>query len=191
VLGTQEDDLVLSYPKPPLESPLLGQPLEITFLCREEAGPRRYGYYSLVLDTLDDFPGPQGLNTAMVVLYPRQQDLISTNLRQAKRYRIGPQSELTVFVDGISNIEILDISLKGLRFRHNQEEWNYSLDERIQLYLNLYDRTYAVSGRVVRTALTMGGQEVSVALDTLRLDLWSELLQLVQDLHDEQEATTH
>ncbi|MGD9124907.1 MAG: hypothetical protein PVG60_07430, partial [Desulfarculaceae bacterium] len=44
VLGTQEDDLVLSFPKPPLETPLLGQPLEITFLCREETGPKRYGY---------------------------------------------------------------------------------------------------------------------------------------------------
>ena len=84
ILGLHQEDLAITPPEPPLPEPLLGQALELTILAPEGKRHQRYAYRSSVLDVLTDY-GAAPAGRAVVVMYPRREDVYATSLRKARR----------------------------------------------------------------------------------------------------------
>ena len=183
VLGVVDGDLVLSLPDPPLSTPLVGQALEITFLIEGKPRPERYGYFTLILDTLDKSQADRELSReGMVVLFPHQEDIIPTTLRSEKRYRVGDRNTLKVKVQGLNNLVLEDISLKGLCFKSPSKNPKLAQDQALNLSLCLGKEQYPLYGRVVECCPDSNCARVRMELDALPLDLWSNMLQLLHDL---------
>jgi hypothetical protein len=182
VLCRQEGDLVLSPPRPSLPQPALGRPLEITFLSQDRKGSRRYGYYSLVLDTLDDFSFKGSPRPGVVVLFPRKQDIAPIDLRQSRRFVVAPGGFLNLEVKGLSGVQLLDISLTGLRFRHGAPGSGPVRNDRLALNLLIDDQAHGLRGQVVGVRLGPGGSEVSVELSTLALNVRTALIQVLREM---------
>lgn len=183
ILGQQEGDLAMSQPDPPLPEPLLGQLVEVTVVSDDQDGPSRFGFQATVLDTLDDFPGPGRGSHAVVVMFPRPEDIYPTSLRQAKRYKVPSGGFLSAWREDAPGLELLDVSAKGLRLF-----WPGSLpdgvgqDSTIKVTLHIHDEQYQVTGRVVVISPREGGQDLSLDLGVLPLDLWTSLLVSLHEL---------
>ena len=183
VLGIKDEDLVLSLPDPPLASPLVGQALEITFLAQGAQSPARYGYFTLILDTLEQTQAREGFDhSGVIVLFPHDEDIIPTTLRNEKRYRVHGRSQISIKVKGLGGLSLEDISLKGLRFRYMTCNRHVKQGESLELLLQIHKYDHPLKGRVVESSKDPDGVQVRMELDSLPLDLWSGLLQLLHDL---------
>lgn len=182
VLGQAQGDLALTPPLPPLPEPLLGQAVEITTLCDLEAGrKRRYAYRTSVLDVLEDYLGEAGPVPAVVVMFPRPGDIYATTLRKAKRFLPPPGGPLVLRGDGY-DLTLLDISVKGLRMRSGADAPAFQPGQRVMLTLVVRDTPHQVRGRVMAVLPAPGGQEVSLELGIMPLDVWTSLLETLQEL---------
>lgn len=183
VLGLAEGDLALSAPEPPLPQPVLGRAVEITVLDRRVGGrPRRYGYQTSVLDVIDDFPGVGGDSRAVVVMFPRADDVYPTNLRRAKRFAVPSQGFLRMALENGEPVHLLDISVKGLRFLHPSSQPPCTVDGLLRPTLIIHEQPYAIAGRVAGVKPAEGGAEVSMELGVLHLDAWTSLLVALHEL---------
>lgn len=183
VLGLAEGDLALSPPEPALPHPLLGRAVEITVLDKRPGGrPRRYGYQTSVLDVVDDYPGGDGATRALVVMFPRADDVYPTNLRRAKRFAVPPGGFLGLALEGGERVRLLDISVKGLRFVHPDPRPPWRVDSLLRPTLVIHDQPYAITGRVAGIKPAQDGTEVSMELGVLHLDAWTSLLVALHEL---------
>jgi hypothetical protein len=182
VLGMQNGDLVLSLPDPPLPSPLLGQALEITFLVEPEQNAQRYGYYTLILDTLDNYPIKGQTGDGVVVLFPTEKDLVRSNLRTEKRFKVNSRRHLGLKIPGLNKIKLLDISLCGLRFSFPGTKPLVAKGQKLSLQLAIQNEAHHLHGGVVETVQNDKETQVRMELDALPLDLWSHMLQILHDL---------
>ena len=182
VLGVKEEDLVLSLPDPPLTDPLIGQALEITFLTQKADQSERFGYFTLILDTLEDFEARAGHENGLVVLYPHKEDIIPTTLRHEKRYKVNGRQKLGLKVKGLSRPTLEDISLSGLRFRCENCNQIIKKDQNLEISLIIKRKTYPLTGKVIESRRQKSSIQVRMALDTLPLDLWSYLIKVLHEL---------
>ena len=182
ILGRHQGDLVLSPPRPSLPSPVLGRPMEVTFLSREKSGPRRYGYYSMVLDSLEDFAYQGGSRPGVVVLFPRKHDIFPISLRQSRRFQIQPGGSLDLRVTGLSDVQLLDISIHGMRFSHGVTKDGPKPRDKLGLNLLIDQKAHDISGQVVGKRCKKNITEVSVELATLPLNIRAALIQALRDL---------
>ncbi len=186
VLGRSQDDLALDQPRPAQTSLVLGQPLEVTVLVDDQGAPQRYAYRTNVLDLLDDFSGPDGAGPALVVMFPRCEDIYATNLRRARRYRVNPQAPVSLLCDEIQ-AQLLDLSIKGLRYAWSQGDPSLIPGEVLDLVLMIHDERFRVKGRVVGVYKIGEQTEVAVELGILPLDAWTSLQELIQTLEPQGE----
>ncbi len=183
ILGQQEGDLAMSHPQPPLPAPVLGQPVEVTVVWEGGDKPQRYGFQTSVLDTLDDFPDPEGAGRAVVVMFPRSQDVYPTSLRQARRFAVPPDGFLTVRLEGAPPLTLRDISVKGMRlFWPGELPAHLDLDAQVQPILLIHEQPFQVPARVAGIQEQPGGREISLDLGILRLDVWTSLLVALHEL---------
>ena len=192
VLGRSQDDLALSAPEPSAPRPTLGQPLEVTVLVGEPANgqvaaPQRYAYRTSILDLLDDFPAPEGVSPAVVVMFPRCEDIYVTNLRRVRRFRVDPQVPVALLCPGTETAQLLDLSIKGLRFGWNGSGPDLAVGAPLDLVLVVHDERFKVKGRVAWVRQVQDGVEVSVDLGILPLDAWTSLQELIQTLEPQGE----
>lgn len=181
VLGLHQGDLALSQPEPPLPEPLLGLPLEITILVPVGNRHQRYAYRSPVLDVLDNYPpGPQG--RAVVVMFPRRDDIYPTSLRKARRYQVAPVSSARLLGPGGEPLSLLDISVKGLRYLRDGQGEGPVVGDHVQFTLEIHDEGFAVHGRVASINNMADQREISVELGILPLDAWASLQELIAEL---------
>lgn len=180
VLGRHQDDLALSPPEPSLPQPMLGQGLEVTTLVPDGGRHQRYAYRACVLDELVDFPAGSG-GRAVVVTCPRQEDLYATSLRRAQRFRVASRAPVRLFW-GDDELELLDISIKGLRCTLANGCGGLVVAEAIQLTLEIHDEPFKVGGRVAGINEQAGRCELSVELGILALDAWASLQELIAEL---------
>lgn len=188
ILAVMDDEMVLSQPEPPLPLPLLGQDLEISVLMEETGGPRRrIAFPCSILDVLPPDAATAGAQPALVVMFPREQDIYPTSLRKARRYAVTPEAPLQLWLED-QRLNLLDISQKGLRFSNGEMLAGYRPGDDLRLRLVVHDEPQKVRGRV--TAVNHGerGWEVSLELGILPLDAWTSLLEALQEL--EQAANT-
>lgn len=182
VLAAEGDEMTLSLPEPPLPPPLLGQALEITVLDGQAPGPaRRFAYASSILDELPSFPSPQGTRPAMVVMFPRPQDMYPTSLRKARRYAVPPQSPLQLWLED-QRLNLLDISQKGLRFGNGETLADLRPGDEMKLKLVIHDEPQKVNGRVAAVNPGPRGREISLELGILPLDAWTSLVEVLNEL---------
>ncbi|MFH1033071.1 MAG: PilZ domain-containing protein [Pseudomonadota bacterium] len=182
VLEALEDELILSQPQPALPPPWLGQALEITVLLRQAPGGQsRHAYQSSILDVLPVFDGPQGPGPAVVVMYPREEDLYPTSLRKARRLAVPSQAPLQLWLAD-QRLKLLDISQKGLRFSGGEFLSGYQPGQEMRLRLVVHDEPQRVHGRVAAINRVSAGREVSLELGILPLDAWTSLLEALQEL---------
>ena len=186
VLGRNQDDLALSQPQPGLSRPSLGQPLEVTVLVEDQGAPQRYGYRTSVLDLLDDFPDQVDPPPTLVVMFPRCEDIYATNLRRARRYRVGPQVPVALLCREVE-AQVLDLSIKGLRFDWRGPGPSLAEGDLLELVLIIHDEKFRVKGRVARVFTPDDHTEVSVNLGILPLDAWTSLQELIQTLEPQDE----
>jgi hypothetical protein len=180
ILGLHQEDLALTPPEPPLPAPLLGQALEVTVLAPEGKRHQRYAYRTNVLDVLDDFPAaPRG--EAVVVMYPRQEDVYATSLRKARRYRVTPEAPARL-LGPAGEAALLDISIKGLRCVWPGQPEDLAVGDPIQLTLVIHDEAFKINGRVAGLATLADRCELSVELGILALDAWASLQELIAKL---------
>lgn len=183
ILGQQEGDLAMSPPEPPLPEPVLGRPMEVTIVAEGQGEPGRYGFQTMVLDMVADYPGEQGGGQAVVVMFPRPEDVYPTSLRQAKRYKVPTGGFLSASRADAPGLELLDISAKGLRlFWPGVLPGDLGPESEVRLALNIHDEQYQVVGRVAGISPRQDGQEISLDLGVLPLDLWTSLLVSLHEL---------
>jgi hypothetical protein len=183
VLGLAEGDLALSSPEPALPQPVLGRAVEITVLDkRPGARSRRYGYQTSVLDVVSDYPGQTGSTKAVVVMFPRADDVYPTNLRRAKRFAVPSQGFLGLALEGGDPVRLLDISVKGLRFLHPEIRLPWQVDGLLRPTLIIHEQPYPITGRVAGIKPAASGTEVSMELGVLHLDAWTSLLVALHEL---------
>ncbi len=188
VLGLQEGDLALSPSDPPLPAPVLGRAVEITVVDQTEGGARRYGYQTSVLDVLEDFPTQEGATKAMVVMFPRSDDVYPTSLRRARRYQVPQEGFLELALEGEPSLRLLDISVKGLRFLHPGPDPGWEVDHLLYPTLVIHGQPYALTGRMAGAKPVEGGLEYSMELGVLHLDAWTSLLVALHELEHGPEA---
>lgn len=182
LLAVMDDEMALSLPEPPLPPPLLGQDVEISALLDEAPGQRRrYAYPCTILDVLPDFAGPRGPQPALVVMFPREDDLYPTSLRKIRRLAVPPEAPLQLWL-GDQRLNLLDISQKGLRFSDGERLAALSPGDELQLKLVVHDEPQKLHGRVASVHLGSWGWEVSLELGILPLDSWTSLLEALQEL---------
>jgi hypothetical protein len=176
ILGVHEGDLVLSLPEPPLPIPLLGQPLEVTFLHKENNEINRYGYYTLILDTFETFKTDSQRIPAVVVLFPREKDIAPTNLRSSQRFRAPHTGILCLSAQGVAKCRIEDISFKGLRFSYEKGPVPPEMGNPLDLTLHFNKKQAKLSGIITNRFQNQGRWEVCLELRPMGLGLWSDLL---------------
>lgn len=175
VLGIHDGDLVISHPEPPLQEPVLGQALSITFVAHTGAEKERLGFFSLVLDTLDEYADSKTGLPALVVIFPGQRDLSPSNLRKIARHPVPKDSPITLLVEGLKQVRLVDISRKGLRFVC-REPGQIAIGSSLAMSLDLHDRAYEINGVVVGAYEKQEGVQVSVSMEALPLNIWTGLL---------------
>lgn len=184
VLEMDQYEMVLSWPEPAPEKVPLGMSLEVTVVCQEAPGPRRWGYATTVLDVAEaDWRG-RGPEPVLVVLPPTPRDLGHANLRGAPRYAVPQGGFLTLAVEGLAQVELVDISLHGLRLRVPGDRPPPARGESLSMRLGIWEAGFDVRGKVVSTAPDDGGMACSVALETLSLDVRVELVSALKLLDD-------
>jgi hypothetical protein len=182
ILEVMEDEIILSQPRPPLPPPWLGQPVEISVLLDDGPGQQlRYAYTCSILDVLPAYPGPQGPQPAVVVMYPREEDIYPTSLRKARRLAVPPGAPLQLWLAGQS-LKLLDISQKGLRFSGGEQLSGYRPGDDLRIKLMVHDEPQKMHGRVAAVNRAAEGWEVSMELGILPLDAWTSLLEALQEL---------
>ena len=186
ILGRSQDDLALDQPQPSQPQLVLGQSLEVTVLVDDQGAPQRYAYRTNVLDLLDAFSAPAGPCPAMVVTFPRCEDLYATNLRRARRYRVGPQTPVSLVWDQ-AQAQLIDLSIKGLRYAWSPGGTALTPGEALDLVLVIHDERFAVKGRVAGLHQDGERTEVAVELGILPLDAWASLQELIQTLEPQGE----
>ncbi len=186
ILGRSQDDLALDQPRPNQPALVLGQALEVTVLVDDQGVPQRYAYRTNVLDLLDDFPSPDGPRPALVVMFPRCEDIYATNLRRARRYRVSPQAPVTLLWDQ-AQAQLIDLSVKGLRYAWSQGDPILTPGESLDLVLMIHDEKFRVKGRVAGVYKNKEKTEVAVELGILSLDAWTSLQELIQTLEPQGE----
>ena len=182
VLGRHQGDLVLSPPHPSLPQPVLGRPMEVTFLSRDRSGLRRYGYYSMVLDTLEDFTCQQGARLGVVVLFPRQQDIFPISLRQTRRFPVVPGGPLGLQVKGLTEVRLLDISIQGLRFSHRPGKGGPRRLDEVALTLLINEEAHGLDGKIVGLKQRKNITELSVEMGALPLNARAALIQALREM---------
>lgn len=182
ILGRHEGDMVLSPPNPSLPKPVLGRPVEVTFLSRDKFGPRRYGYYSMVLDTLEDFDCQGGARPGVVVLFPRKHDIFPISLRQTRRFPVVPGESLDLEVKGLDDVQLLDISIRGMRFSHKPTKGGPRRRDQLELTFRLNQKAHGLSGQVVGIRQEKTIPEVSVEMGTLTLNARATLIKALREL---------
>ena len=182
ILGRHEGDLVLSLPKPSLPKPVLGRPMEVTFLSRDKFGLRRYGYYSMVLDTLEDFTSQGEARPGVVVLFPRKRDIFPISLRQTRRFSIAPGGSLDLEVKGLDDVRLLDISIRGIRFSHKPTKGGPRRRDQLELTLMVNQKAHGLIGKVVGIRQQKNIPEVSMELGDLALSVRAALIQALREL---------
>lgn len=186
ILGRSQDDLALDQPQPSQPQLVLGQSLEVTVLVDDQGAPQRYAYRTNVLDLLDDFSGPDGPGPALVVMFPRCEDIYATNLRRARRYRVSPQTPVSLLGDQ-TQAQLIDLSVKGLRYAWNRSGPLLTPGEDLDLVLMIRDERFEVKSRVVCVRREGERTEVAVELGILPLDAWTSLQELIQTLEPQGE----
>ena len=186
ILGRHQDDLALSQPLPPLPPPFLGQPLEVTVLVSDRGQPQRYAYRTSVLDVLDEYPQGAQRTPAVVVMFPRCEDIYATNLRRARRYRVRPGDPVDL-VWREAEARIMDLSIKGVRFCQDGTGPDLAEGDPLEMVLVIHDERFTVRGRVAGVVKAQDRQEVSVDLGILPLDAWASLQELIQTLEPQDE----
>lgn len=182
ILAAEGDEMTLSQPEPPLPPPLLGQALEITVLDTQEPGPaRRFAYASSILDELPSFASAQGTRPAVVVMFPRPEDMYPTSLRRARRFAVSPQTPLQLWLED-RRLNLLDISQKGLRFSNGETLAGCRPGDEIKLNLMIHDEPQKVHGRVAAVTPGPRGREISLELGILPLDAWTSLVEVLNEL---------
>lgn len=189
VLGRNQGDLVLSQSHPTQPTLVLGQPLEVTVLVEDQDRAQRYAFRASVLDLLEVFPGQDNPLPALVVMFPRCEDVYATNLRRARRYRVGPRTPVALLWDDLQ-ARVVDLSIKGLRFAWDTPHPAPVPGELLELALMIHDEKFKVKGRVAGVYKDLGRQEVSVDLGILPLDAWTSLQELIQTLEPQGEEQT-
>jgi len=182
ILAVGDGEMTLSQPEPALPPPLLGLALEITALGGEARGHRqRYAYVSSILDALPAYPATQGPMPAVVVMYPRPEDIYPTNLRKVRRYPVAPDTPLQLWLED-RRLNLLDISHKGLRFSNGEDLAGCRPGDEMKLSLVIHDEPQKVHGRVAAVTPGPQGREISLELGILPLDAWTSLLEALQEL---------
>ncbi|KIX11781.1 PilZ domain-containing protein [Dethiosulfatarculus sandiegensis] len=176
ILGVHDGDLVLSLPEPPLPTPLLGQPLEVTFLHKGKNGVIRYGYYTLILDTFKTFASRSGAVPAVVVLFPREKDISPTNLRSSQRFRPPQTGDLCLVTKGVDQCRIEDLSFRGIRFSYEEGPVPPEEGAPLDLTLQFNEKQAKLSGIITNRFQNQGRWEICLELKPMGLGLWSDLL---------------
>lgn len=186
VLERDGGELVILTPSPPLPSPLLGLGVEVTALDDGERGERRrYAYRTNILDVLDDHPNAPGAAEALVVIYPSPRDVYATSLRKAKRFPVPPDAPLGLSVAG-QPMRLLDISLKGMRFSDLGRLDRCHPGDGLELLLAIHDQPQKAKGRVAAVNRAAAGQEISLELGIMPLDVWTSLSEALLELEHAQ-----
>jgi hypothetical protein len=182
VLSTSPGELILRSPDPPLPNLSPGQFLEITFLCREDLQPlQRYAFNANILNMVNDFPTPAGPVAAVVVVYPSPEDIYPSSLRRERRYPVPPGSPLHLWLEGRC-LNLLDLSLKGLRFKIDEDLASLKPGDKIKIDLVIDNKSKRINGRVAAVNMRPEGREISMEVGVLTLDVWTTLLETLQKL---------
>lgn len=181
VLGVEDGDLVISFPDPPLPSPVLGKAVSVSFVLDGEKGPQRLGFFSLVLDVVNQKAEEQGQPAALVVVYPGERDLGPMELRRLKRHPVPPNGNLKLHLEELDSVRLMDISRQGLRFAITKNK-NLAPGQKLAMNLCIKDRDYLIHGQVLQVRPGDHNFQVSVLLETLSLDVWTGLEQALLEI---------
>lgn len=182
VLSVSQGELILRSPEPPLPNLRLSQFLEISFLCEEASQPlQRYAFNASILKVLTDFPSPEGPVMAVAVAYPYPEDIYASTLRRDRRFPVPTDSPLHLLLEG-RRINLLDLSLKGLRFRIGKDLAAWKPGDNVELDLVVGNKSKRIHGRVAAVNMRPEGREISMEVGVLTLDVWTTLLETLQKL---------
>lgn len=166
-----EDEIIMSQTTPELLSPFAGKRIAVTYI--EGKDNVRKGLSGKVNKIIKDYKLSSSQTVPAIVL-TELSDLKEYNIRLLYRVRPPEESDIKLSTSDNEMLEIVDISVSGVKFCHSQS-WKLKVNQEIKLCLKLHDEPHEVSARVVRKEEGQHTRKVEyVAVQFLGLSKHSE-----------------
>ncbi|MDQ5988594.1 MAG: hypothetical protein CSYNP_04355 [Syntrophus sp. SKADARSKE-3] len=150
VYGIRGKRIILSQTRPALPASFVGKSVIVSFLDSTGDSAKRWGCLGVIADIVDAFELAPGRQEPAVVV-TRKKEPEPVTLRRSNRVRPPGDGSLELLVQD-SQYVIFDISLHGINFIQPKEEEAFPVSSIVELTLEIDEKPYKLSAKVVRVA---------------------------------------
>lgn len=147
VLDVIDNKTIIAQTKPHISRENLNKEVYVTYLGRKDGKPVRYGFPAMIIEFIKDFK-PASKNKTQAIALLRKGPWEQYNLRMFYRHEPPRNCGIDIFVCG-NKVSILDISIDGVSFSHNNVP-SVKVNDEIKTILVIGDKATQVKAKVVR-----------------------------------------
>jgi hypothetical protein len=149
VYDSDGERLVLAQTEPAIKDSMLHKEVTVTYLGEEKDGPVRYGFPAVITGFTDYYDLMSGREKGAVAVRKRS-DPVPYDPR--RYYRVVPTSRsgLDVSVHA-KRVNIIDISLGGMRFTYDAEDLDLYADSVVEVRLDIGGIIRRIDATILRT----------------------------------------
>ena len=183
IYDTNDDGLVLSQTNPELSPEAIGKRIAVTSIRHKDNV--RLGAFGKIHKIVNDFLITEK-NVVSAVYINEFTQLKQFNLRWAYRVRPFKGQDINLFTTKKDKLEIIDFSSLGIKFSHEHVQ-PFTPDQEIRLLLQIPDKMFSLSGRIVRKEHGQGlivknAEFVAVKFQDLDKTVEDELARAVREI---------
>jgi len=147
VLDVIDNKTIIAQTKPHISKENLNKEVYVTYLEKKDGKPVRYGFPATIIEFIKDSK-PASKNKTQAIVLLRKGPWEQYNLRMFYRHEPPRNCGIDIFVCG-NRVSILDISIDGVSFSHNNVP-PIKVNEEIKTILVIGDKATQVKAKVVR-----------------------------------------